>query len=145
MRKAETVYGDKEFITQVNRKYVFFNFNGSQDRLPARLHDLKEFFEWLKEEIVFYERMRYELHESYEKQKEEFDSTRHFYSDEEITEACKRDRFASIDMGIRNKYYLEDWHKIVGIGNESSRVLDKLEKLRKLLAQTKAAINELEK
>lgn len=145
MRKAETVYGDKEFITQVNRKYVFFNFNGSQDRLPARLHDLKEFFEWLKEEIVFYERMRHELHESYEKQKEKFDSTRHFYSEEEIIEACRKDRFANIDMEIKNKYYLEDWHKIVGIGNESSRVLYKLERLRKLLAQTKAAINELDR
>lgn len=145
MRKAETVYGDKEFITQVNRKYVFFNFNGSQDRLPARLHDLKEFSEWLKEEIVFYNRMRYELHESYEKQKEKFDATRHYYGEEEIIEACRKDRFANIDMEIKNKYYLEDWHKIVGIGNESSRVLYKLERLRKLLAQTKAAINELDR
>ena len=145
MRKAETIFGDRYYITEVNKKYVFFNFNGSQDRLPAKLYELKEVLEWLNTEIIFYERMRYELHDSYEKQKEKFDATRHFYSDEEIADACRKDRFANIEMEIRNKYYLEDWHKIVGIGNESSRVLDKLEKLRKLARQTKAAINELDR
>ena len=108
MREAISIYGDKEHITEVNKTYVFFTFpDGSQDRKKSRKQDLQEVLEWVNGELYFYNRMYEEVKQMYESEKEKFDKTRHYYSDEEIHEACLKNRFASIDMGISNKMEFE--------------------------------------
>ena len=77
----------------------------------------------------------------YESEKEKFDKTRHYYSDEEIHEACLKNRFASIDMGISNEKYKEDWHRISGKWSVASKANDRYWKLYKLAEQIKSVIS----
>lgn len=143
MREAVSIYGDKERITQVSRSYVFFTFpDGSQDRMKINKTDLKELYEWVKSEMDFYHRMYQELNNEYDKQKEKFDKIYHYYSKGEIKEACKRDRFANIEMEIKNEEYQRRWNKIAGLGEEAERVNDKYWKYYRLAAQIKSACNE---
>ena len=142
MREAISIYGDKEHITEVNKTYVFFTFpDGSQDRKKSRKQDLQEVFEWVKGELYFYNRMYEEAKQMYESEKEKFDKIRHYYSDEEIHEACLKNRFASIDMGISNEKYKEDWHRISGKWSVASKANDRYWKLYKLAEQIKSAIS----
>lgn len=144
MREAIDIYGDKEHITQVSRSYVFFRFpDGNQDRKKFHKADLKDLYEWVKSEMDFYNRMYQELHNEYEKQKERFDRVGHYYSEEEIKEACKRDRFAYIDMEIRNKERAREWGYVVGISKEAGRINDKYWKYYRLAAQIEAVYKEL--
>lgn len=142
MRKVIDIYGDKEYITEVNVKYVFFRFpDGSQDRRRSRKQDLQEVYKWVNEEMYFYHRMYEEVHRMYELEKERFDRTRHYYSDEEIHNACLKNRFASIDMGISNEKYKEDWHYISGKGKVATRANDKYWRLYKLAEEIKSVLN----
>lgn len=144
MRKAIDIYGDKEHITEVNAKYVFFRFpDGSQDRLKVRKQDLIEVYQWINEEMNFYRRMYEEVKQLYESEKERFDKIRHYYSDEEIHEACLKNRFASIDMGISNEKYKEDWNQISGKWKVASNANDKYWKLYMLAENIKGTINSL--
>lgn len=77
----------------------------------------------------------------YELEKERFDRTRHYYSDEEIHNACLKNRFASIDMGISNEKYKEDWHYISGKGKVATRANDKYWRLYKLAEEIKSVLN----
>ena len=142
MREAISIYGDKEYITEVNKSYVFFTFpDGSQDRKKSRKQELQEVFEWLNTEMYFYNRMYEDAKQIYETEKEKFDKTRHYYSDEEIHEACLKNRFASIDMGISNKRYVEDWNRISGKFEIASKANDKYWKLYKIATQIKSVIS----
>lgn len=139
MREAISIYGDKEYVTQVSQSYVFFTFpDGNQDKKKVNKADLKELYEWVRSEIVFYNRMYQELHNEYEKQKEQFDRVYHYYSEEEIKEACKRDRFAYINMEIRNRERAREWGYVAGIGKEADRINDKYWKYYKLATQIEA-------
>lgn len=142
MRKAIDIYGDKEHITEVNAKYVFFKFpDGSQDRLKSRKQDLQEVYKWVNEEMYFYNRMYEEVHQMYELEKERFDRTRHYYSDEEIHNACLKNRFANIDMEISNEKYKEDWHYISGGRKVGTRANDKYWRLYKLAEEIKNVLS----
>ena len=142
MREAISIYGDKEHITEVNKTYVFFTFpDGSQDRKKSRKQDLQEVFEWVKGELYFYNRMYEEAKQMYESEKEKFDKTRHYYSDEEIHEACLKNRFASIDMGISNEKYKEDWHRISGKWSVGNNANERYWKLYKLAEQIKSVLS----
>lgn len=144
MREAVSIYGDKEHITEVNKSYVFFTFpDGNQDRKKSRKQDLIEVFEWIKGELYFYNRMYEEVKRTYESEKERFDKTRHYYSDEEIHEACLKNRFASIDMGISNKRYIEEWNQISGKLSIASKANDRYWRLYKLAEQIKSTLNVL--
>lgn len=144
MRKAISIYGDKEYITQVNSKFVFFKFpDGNQERLLANKVDLIEIYEWFTGEMNFYNRMNRELSESYRKQFDSFEKTHHFYSEEEINEACKKDRFANIPMEIKNKDYTRKINKIFGISEEGSRILDKYWKYYRIKKQIEEALRQL--
>ena len=137
-KKVIDVYENKENVTQVSRLYIFFTFSdGSQGTKKINKDDLKMLHEWIVGELKFYHRMYEELHNSYEKQKEKFNKSRHFYSDDEIQKACLKDRFANIHMENSNREYMREWNKIVGIGNESSRINDKYWKLYTLKEQIK--------
>lgn len=142
MRKAISIYGDKEHITNVNKTYVFFTFpDGSQDRKKSREQDLQEVFEWVKGELYFYNRMYEEVRQMYESEKKKFDNTRHYYSEEEIQEACLKNRFASIDMRISNEKYNKEWHLISGKLSVANKANDKYWKLYNLAEQIKSAIS----
>lgn len=144
MREAINIYGDKEYITQVNSKYVFFTFpDGSQDRLRASKVDLKCVYGWYVEEMNFYNRMYNELSESYREQFDSFEKSRHYYSEDEIAIACKTDRFAYIPMEIKNEDYKREINKIFGISKESSRILDKYWKYYRIAKQIEEAFKQL--
>ena len=144
METSISIYGDKEYITQITRTYVFFRFpNGSQDRLKVNKEDLKELYNWVTSEMEFYHRMYEELHKSYEKQKEVFDSSRHFYSEDEISAACKKNTFAYIKMEISNENWLRDCNKIMGVSDECWKINDKYWKYYRLTNQIKAAYESL--
>lgn len=144
MREAISIYGDKEYITQVSRSYVFFRFSdGSQDRKKFHKADLKDLYEWARSEMDFYNRMYQELHNEYEKQKEQFDRVGHYYSEEEIKEACKKNRLAYIDMEIRNEERAREWGYVAGISKEAGRINDKYWKYYRLAAQIEAVYKEL--
>lgn len=144
MRTTISIYGDKEYITQVSRNYVFFRFpDGNQDRKKINKEDLKELHEWVRSEMSFYNRMYQELHSEYEKQKDNFDKIYHYYSEEEVKEACKRNRFTSIEMEIRNMEYKEKWYNIAGISKEANRINDKYWKYYKLAKQIEVAYREI--
>ncbi len=144
MRKAIDIYGDKEHITGVNTKYVFFRFpDGSQDRLKSRKQDFIDVLEWMRAEMRFYDRMRDEVVAIYETEKEEFDKTKHYYSDEEIHEACLKDRFASIDMGLSNERYKTEWNRISGKYDIAIKAGDRYWKLYKIAKQLENAIGAM--
>lgn len=145
MNRTEiNIYGDKEYITQVNKAYVFFKFpDGSQERLRSRKSDLIEVYKWIGEELQFYDRMYKETKKLYDVEKDKFDRSRHYYSDEEIKEACKGNRFANIPMEISNEKFREDWNKICGKSDITSYAMNKYWKLYRLSGEIKTAINEL--
>lgn len=144
MRKAIDIYGDKEHITEVNAKYVFFKFpDGSQDHTKSRKNDLIEVYKWIGEEMQFYNRMYRETQRMYEEESERFKKNRHYYSEEEIKEACRGNRFANIPMEISNEKYKEDWYTICGKSDIASYAMNKYWKLYRLNAEIKAAIHEL--
>ena len=51
------------------------------------------------------------------------------------------ERFASIDMGISNKKYEEDWHRISGKLSDASKANDRYWKLYKLAEQIKSVLS----
>ena len=142
MRNAISIYGDKEYITQINSKYAFFKFpDGNQDRLRVSKTDLKEIYEWFVNEMDFYDRMHRELSGSYRKQFDSFEKTHHFYSEEEINDAKRT--FAHIQMEINNENYTRDINRIFGISEESSRISDKYWKYYKIKKQIEEALRQL--
>ena len=144
MREAIGIYGDKEYITQVNSKYVFFKFpDGNQDRLRANKSDLKDVYEWYIGEMNFYRRMHDELSESYRRQYDSFEKIRHYYSEEEIDEARRKHNFSYIPMEISNENYTRDINRIFGISEESSRILDKYYKYYRIARQIEEAYKQL--
>lgn len=144
MRKAIDIYGDKEHITEVNTKYVFFRFpDGSQDRLKSRKQDLIDVLEWARTEMRFYDRMRNEVVAIYETEKEKFDKTKHYYSDEEIHEACCKDRFANIDMELSNENYKREWNRISGKYDIAAKAGDRYWKLYEITKQLENSIGAM--
>lgn len=143
MREAISIYGDKEHITQVSRSYVFFRFpDGNQDRKKVNETELKELYDWVNSEREFYSRMYNELSKSYEKQRELLEK-RHYYTKEEIQVACKKNRFANIDMEIRNEEYMKESHRISGLTTEAARINDKYWKYVNLTRQIQAVLRNL--
>lgn len=144
MREVISIYGDKEHITQVNSKYVFFRFpDGSQDRLRANKQDLKEVYKWYINEMYFYDRMHRELSESYRAKYDLFEKNRHYFSEEEIDAACRKDRFANISMERNNEDYIKEINKIFGISEEGSRILDKYWRYYRIVKQIEETIKQL--
>lgn len=144
MREAIDIYGDKEYITEVNTKYVFFRFpDGGQDRLKSRKQDLISVLEWIHGEMDFYNRMYNEVKTIYETEKEKFDKTKHYYSDEEIHEACRKNRFANIDMELSNENYKTEWNRISGKCDISSKASDRYWKLYRIAKQLENSIKAM--
>lgn len=141
MRNPISIYGDKEYITSVNAKYVFFKFpDGNEDRIRSRKQDLVDVLEWLHTEMYFYNRMYNETRVIYDAEKEKFDKTRHYYSDEEIHATCLKNRFASIDMGLSNEHYKREWDRISGKFEVASKASDKYWRLYRIASQIESAI-----
>lgn len=141
MRKVISIYGDKEHIISANEKYVFFKFpDGKEDHIKSRKQDMMDVLKWIHTEMYFYHRMYIEVKDMYESEKEEFDRTRHYYSDEEIHAACLKNRFANINMGLSNEQYKKDWDRIAGKWNIASMANDKYWKLYRIAEQIQRAI-----
>lgn len=103
MRKID-FFGDKEYIVHVTNSYTVFRFpDGSKIRLETCKEQLVPVLGWYRTEMQFYDRMQRELNAQYEKQKEVFDTSSHYYTDEEIADACQKDRFALFDLQYANK------------------------------------------
>ena len=144
MREAISIYGDKEYILSVNREYVFFKFpDGNECRVKSRKKDLIDVFEWIHTEMYFYNRMYNETKAIYNAEKEKFDKTRHYYSDEEIHAACLKSRFASIDMGLSNEQYKREWDRISGKFDVASKASDKYWRLYRIASQIECAIKTM--
>lgn len=144
MRKAINIYADKEYITEVNKTYVFFKFpDGSQDHLKSQKNELIEVYKWIGEEMRFYDRMYRESHQIYEEKSERFKNNRHYYTDDEIKEACKTNHFAYISMELSNEKYKEDWHEIYGKVELTSYAMDKYWKLYNLSVKIRNVVHEL--
>ena len=108
MRKVD-FFGDKEYIVHVTNSYTVFRFpDGSKTRLETCKEQLVPVLGWYRTEMQFYDRMQRELNAQYEKQKEVFDTSSHYYTDEEIADACQKDRFALFDLQYANKKYLQE-------------------------------------
>ena len=89
MKKAISIYGDKEYIEHVGIEYVTFKFpDGTRDKLKTRKSELQQTCEWYKEEMMFYYRMYIEISSLHDKEKEKFINSHHYYDDEEINKAC---------------------------------------------------------
>ena len=141
MREAISIYGDKEYITSVNTKYVFFKFpDGNEDRIRSRKQDLVNVLELVHTEMYFYNRMYNETKAIYDVEKEKIDKVRHYYSDEEIHAACLKNRFASIDMGLSNEQYKREWDRISGKFEVASKASGKYWRLYRIASQIESAI-----
>lgn len=109
------IYENKKYITSVNERYVFFKLpNGDEYKVPSRKKDLVDVLEWLHTEMDFYNRMYNETKELYDYEKEMFNKTAHYYSEEEIHAACLKNRFSIIDMEMSNEKYIRTWDRISG-------------------------------
>lgn len=128
------IYGDKNIIS-VNSKHI----NESNKKISQK-QDLADVLEWLHAEMQFYNRMYNETNAMYETEKEIFDKTRHYYSDEEIYAACLKDRFAGIDMALSNERYKSEWNKISRKLNVARMASDKYWKLHKIEEQIQNAL-----
>ena len=84
-----------------------------------------------------------ELLSSWEKKRENLEKTQHFFSQEEISEACKKDRFADVDMQIANKSYTEEANKISGILAEANVILGKLGRMYRLNEQIQSMLETI--
>ena len=141
MREVISIYGDKEHITSVNAKYVFFKFpDGSQDRVKTRKQELVNVLEWIHTEMYFYNRMYNETRAIYEAEKEKFDKTRYYYSEEEIHEACLKNRFAKFEMYLSNEQYKREWDRISGKSDIVNKANDKYWKLYRIASQIQGVI-----
>lgn len=80
MRKVD-FFGDKEYIVHVTNSYTVFRFpDGSKTRLETCKEQLVPVLGWYRSEMQFYDRMQRELNAQYEKQKEVFDTSSHYYT-----------------------------------------------------------------
>ena len=141
MRKAISIYGDKEYITSVNAKWVFFKFpDGSQDAIRSRKQELVNVLEWIHTEMYFYNRMYNEAREIYETEKEKFNKTKHYYSVKEIHDACLKNRFANIDMEMSNEEYIREWDRISGKSDIVNKANNKYWELYQIAEQIQIAI-----
>lgn len=135
-------YDNKEHITQINERYIFFKFSdGNQESVKTKKQDLLRIQEWVHDELGFYDRMYWATKEIYDTEKVRFHKTRHYYSGEEVQAACLNNSFAYINMDISNKKYKEDWNRIVGMGDLVLRINNKYGRLRKLSMQIKNVLN----
>ena len=128
----------------MTKKFVFFALpDGSEGRILSKKEELREVLKWFKEEMYFYNRMYTEVESEYNVEKEIFQKSHHYYSDEEIHEACLQNRFAEIGMRISNEHYLEKWHRISGRWIVASRANDKYWKLYKVAAQIETVLKTM--
>ena len=142
MKKAISIYGDKEYIEHVSTDYVVFRFpDGSRDKIKTRKTELQQAAEWYKNEMMFYDRMYREISELHDKEKEKFNNSHHYYDDEEIKKACQKNRFADIDMEISNRNYLREWNQISGIHVAAMTMFDKYAKVSNLCRQMTKVLN----
>ena len=111
-----SIYGNKEYITSVNKQYIFFKFpDGNEYKIPSQKKELIDVLEWLHTEMYFYNRMYNETKELYDSEKERFTKTAHYYSEEEIMHAaCYNNSFSVIDMKMSNEKYIRTWDRISG-------------------------------
>ena len=142
MKKAISIYGDKEYIEHVGVEYVTFKFpDGIRDKLKTRKSELQQVCEWYKEEMMFYDRMYREISSLHDREKEKFINSHHYYDEEEINKACLKNRFADIDMKISNRNYLRDWNQIVGIHNTAMIMFDRYSKAANKCRQIAKVLN----
>lgn len=144
MRKAISIYGDKEYITHVGADYVRFRFpDGSGDTLKTKKEELRQTYEWYDAEVKYCYRAHQEILEIYHKNVEQFNKSHRYYSEEEIKAACKTNRFADIDMKMSNAHYLKDWDQIYGMHLVASEFLRKYEKHVAILYQISKVLNAM--
>jgi hypothetical protein len=143
MKRTFDMYLDKEYVTGVNVKYTFYHFPEGEDRKNTKIEDLEILHEWLVSELQFYDRMCNELRASYYTQKEDFERTHHWYTQEEMHEAALKNRLSVLDLEFSNKRYDEERHRLNGILREYRRIHDKYWKLYRLNEQAKQILRTL--
>lgn len=144
MKKAISIYGDKEYIDHVSAEYVTFRFpDGTRDKLKTRKLELQQACEWYRDEMMFYYRMYREISSLYDKEKEKFINSHHYYDDEEVKKACLKNRFADIDMKISNRNYLRKWNNISGIHITAMTMFDKHAKAANRYRQMVTVLNAM--
>lgn len=144
MRKAASIYGDKEYIEYVDKEYVVFVFpDGTRDKLKTRKSELQQVCEWYRDETQFYYRAYTEISDFHSKEKKKFLASHHYYDDEEIKKACQKNRFANIDMEISNSEYLRKWNGISGIHNTATEMWHKYSNVAKKYRQIIKVINAM--
>lgn len=144
MRKAASIYGDKEYIEYVDKEYVVFVFqDGTRDKLKTRKSELQQVCEWYRDETQFYYRVYTEISDFYSKEKKKFLASHHYYDDEEIKKACQKNRFANIDMEISNSEYLRKWNGISGIHNTAMEMWHKYSNVSKKYRQIIKVLNAM--
>lgn len=145
--RISNVYDNREYISSVTKTHIYFVFpNGSKKGKKISENDiqtLKMVRQWLASEINFYYRMYNELLSSWEKKRENLEKTQHFFSQEEISEACQKDRFADVDMQIANKSYTEEANKLSGVLAEANVILGKLGRMYKLNEQIQSMLKTI--
>lgn len=140
MRKVD-LFGDKEYIVHVTNSYTVFRFpDGSKTRLETCKEQLVPVLGWYRTEMQFYDRMQRELNAQYEKQKEVFDTSSHYYTDEKIADACQKDLFALFDLQYANKKYLQEWNAVSGIQQGASFARDRYWQLYKIATQLQTVV-----
>ena len=115
-KKSIDVFADKQYITQIGKEYIHFKFaDGSQDRKAASRKEIALVLPWLKGEMNFYDRMWQELLEEQDRQRKAFDLSHHYYTEDEMKEAERREHLSSISMKVSNDDYIREVWRINGI------------------------------
>lgn len=130
-KKSIDVFADKQYITQIGKEIMHFKFaDGSQDSKVVSRKEIALVLPWLQSEMNFYDRMSCEMREEAEKQRKAFESCYHFYTEEEMEEAEKRQHLSSISMKVDNDNYIREMWRINGMYNHRwSALYDKYYKL----------------
>lgn len=125
---------DVQSITQVNKKWIFSE--GGQIRDKASPETLRAIYADAVQNARFYERMRRELSEIIDREREKL-QTRRCPTVEEIE---KLPFGKNIDAKLQREYYLRDVNKISGMYDALSEITQKHWRCEKIARQARAAL-----
>ncbi len=115
-KKSIDVFADKQYITQIGKEYIHFKFaDGSRDSKKTSRKEIALILPWLQSEMNFYDRMWQELSDEQDRQRKAFDLSHHYYTEDEMKEAERREHLSSISMKVSNDDYIREVWRINGI------------------------------
>lgn len=126
-------------ITSVNQNYIFSRTpEGKEERTKTTKEFCKDFMEYCKKEIEFYDHAKNNAYSFYEKTKAQIEKEYPFPSEKELQEAKRMQKF---NLELQKEYAYKKHLEIVGLLDYIHNLCDMEQKYITLYHQTKAAYN----